>query len=198
MNRPDRCLQDLRERIVPVPCAKQNAKASDNVPLIKLRIKRKKKFLSSLRTSSRIAKAASRKVFIKKESDFSAPKPDRVKNAKGDENHHGVEFLQEVSRIASARRAKAAARIKFIRNASPPTRQLDIKKGEEKKDDDHPGVEASNGTLKIRIQVKVIKLSLSSNLCVSSFLILSFFDFCLKDLHMYVSVHDYFLCNCLP
>ncbi|TKY51933.1 E3 ubiquitin protein ligase DRIP2 [Spatholobus suberectus] len=149
MNRTDRGLQGLREKIF--PCEGQNVKTPNNVPSVKLIIKRKKKSLSSLKAKARIAKAATRKVFIAKKSDFSALKPDKVKDVKEDENHGGVEVPEEVSTIGSARRAKAAARIKFIRSAPPPTCQLDKVTGEGKKDDDRPRVGTSNGTLKIRI-----------------------------------------------
>lgn len=140
MNRSDPCLQDLRDKIFPFE--EQNAS-------VKLNIYRKKNSLSSLKKNAKIDKAAS--------------KPDKAE----DENRGEVEVLEEASSstIGSARRAKAAARLKFTCSAPPAACQLDKVAGEDKKDGGHPrGGETSNGSLKIKIPVKVIKLFLSYSL----------------------------------
>ncbi|KAL2325170.1 hypothetical protein Fmac_024228 [Flemingia macrophylla] len=153
VNRPDRILQHLRDKIVFCP-AGQNIKAPKNTTPVELLVqKRKKKSLSSLKTIAKLAEAVPGKVFTAKESKFSALKPDKVKDDKEDQNNNGVELLEEASTIGSARRAKAAARIKFIRTAVPPTtHQLNKVTGEDKKDDNHSPVETSNGSLKIKFQ----------------------------------------------
>ena len=135
MNRPDPCLQDLRDKIFPLE--EQNAS-------VKLNINRKKNSPSLLKNNTKIDKAAS--------------KPDKAE----DEKRGEVEALEEVSSytIGSARRAKAAARLKFTRSAPPPSCQLDKVGGEEKKDGGLPPGETSNGSLKIKIPVMVINLFL--------------------------------------
>ncbi|KAK7344052.1 hypothetical protein VNO77_13280 [Canavalia gladiata] len=141
MERTDRNLQDVREKVFPYEG--QNPKPAANVRPVTLRTKRKKKSLASLKANAKIAKTAARKVFIAQESDFSTPKPDKEEDAKKDEENSGIEVLEGASTIPSARRAKAVARIKFIRTEATPTWQFDKVTGEEKKDEDHPQLETS-------------------------------------------------------
>ncbi|KAK7356898.1 hypothetical protein VNO80_16178 [Phaseolus coccineus] len=135
--RSDTRKQDLRDKIFPFE------DRNDKEPSSKLIAKIKKNFVSSLKPKREISKAGFRKVVIAEEPDLSAPKLDKVEDAKEDENQGEAEFGEEAATIGSARRAKAAARIKFICSAQPP--------GQEKTDGDQPRVENSSGTLKIRI-----------------------------------------------
>jgi len=144
MNRSDTRKQDLRDKIFPLE------DWNDKEPSSKLIAKIKKNFASSLKPNREISKAGFRKVVIAEEPDLSAPKLDKVEDAKEDENEGDAEFGEEAATIGSARRAKAAARIKFTCSAQPP--------GQEKTDGDQPRVETSSRTLKIRIPVKVIHL----------------------------------------
>ncbi|KAK6645704.1 hypothetical protein PHAVU_L001603 [Phaseolus vulgaris] len=135
--RSDTRKQDLRDKIFPLE------DWNDKEPSSKLIAKIKKNFASSLKPNREISKAGFRKVVIAEEPDLSAPKLDKVEDAKEDENEGDAEFGEEAATIGSARRAKAAARIKFTCSAQPP--------GQEKTDGDQPRVETSSRTLKIRI-----------------------------------------------